>query len=176
MIGGRYCGSLVIVLPFNLCLIPILHVCSLLQQGLRISWQRFTWYKPLTSLTYCKAFSSSPFFFPARSPPFPLFPFALGGRGKHFTLSTWAGSQPSVLVPGVPLWSFWCHKIFIGTGIGCFPMDISSSYRDFTWTGSSCFAWGYRLPVRRSPPHLGMGDLLFPAPLVRGGRGGGEGV
>ena len=25
-------------------------------------------------------------------------------------------------------------------------MDIGSSYRDFTWTGSSCFAWGYRLP------------------------------
>ena len=30
--------------------------------------------------------------------------------------------------------------------------------------------------IRRSPPHLGMGDLLFPPPLVRGGRGGGEGV
>ena len=139
MIDGRYCGSLVIVLPFNLCLIPILHVCSLLQQGLRISWQRFTWYKPLTSLTYCKAFScwnlwrfptmenakqlsqlsyQLPILLPSPLAPLPTLPLRSQGPWQTFHsarawwdtpmtvegryLSTWAGSQTSVLVPGVP--------------------------------------------------------------------------
>ena len=69
----------------------------------------------------CVSFhTGSPFFFPAPSTPFPLLSFALGGRGKHLALqqldetlqdklddlgrylSTWAGSKPSVLIPGVP--------------------------------------------------------------------------
>ena len=149
------------------CLTLLVHMSSLLQLSLRVPGQRLTWNKPLTSLTHCKAFSSAPFFFPAPSSPLPILPFTLGGCGKHFTLSTWAGSQNLYRIPGVPLWSFWCHKIFVGAGIGRLPLDIGSSYRDFTWTWSSCLTWRHRLSIRGGAPHFGMRDLLFTASLVR---------